>query len=295
MTLRIVVREPERTPLHLLVVEPTEIGRQGSGLLLSDPAVSRRHVRIEPDGDALAIEDLGSTYGTTVDGDRLAGRRRIRAGEVVRLGDTTLELLADAPGSGQSARSTSTDPVVALARERRPGIPVPLERAIVVVVCRVEGAAPRAEVLGRANWSAALVPYTDIIRRQVGRAGGCEVASVGDTFAVEFPTVGSAMDAMCEIQRALHAWARSHPMSVVRLCVGIDAAEAVVDRLDGFDRHLAIAAQMAECARGGEILVSSRVLAMAEPGRRSGFGLARRLTLTGLAASVQAAPLQWSR
>jgi hypothetical protein len=67
------------------------VGRDSAcDVVLADPRVSRRHVRIliDPDG-TLAFEDLGSSNGTLHNG---AARSRgpLRVGDRLRVGDTTL-------------------------------------------------------------------------------------------------------------------------------------------------------------------------------------------------------------
>ncbi len=55
---------------------------------LSDPALSRRHFRLSLDDDRLFVEDLGSTHGTFVNGQRLKPyhARRLEDGDHVRAG-----------------------------------------------------------------------------------------------------------------------------------------------------------------------------------------------------------------
>ncbi len=73
-----------------------EIGRDpGVGLLLADEEVSRRHARVEPDGDGAAIHDLGSTNGSYVNDRPLAGTQRLAPGDRVRVGLTVLELRSE--------------------------------------------------------------------------------------------------------------------------------------------------------------------------------------------------------
>lgn len=48
--------------------------------------VSRRHARLYWLADQLYIEDLGSTNGTFVDGDKVTTARRLAAGQKLRLG-----------------------------------------------------------------------------------------------------------------------------------------------------------------------------------------------------------------
>lgn len=59
-------------------------------IVLADATVSNRHARLTPHLDGFVIADLGSTNGTSVNGERLTGDRVLRGGEVLRLGDATL-------------------------------------------------------------------------------------------------------------------------------------------------------------------------------------------------------------
>jgi pSer/pThr/pTyr-binding forkhead associated (FHA) protein len=62
--------------------------------LVSDLRVSRPHARIWEEGNQYWIEDLGSKRGTKVNGEEIKGhgRRRLRSGDRVLLGETTLRL-----------------------------------------------------------------------------------------------------------------------------------------------------------------------------------------------------------
>jgi pSer/pThr/pTyr-binding forkhead associated (FHA) protein len=73
---------------------PLTIGRAGDNavVLARDDFASARHARVEAQRDGLWIIDLGSTNGTFVNGDRIDGRRRLRDGDVVRVGDTELRV-----------------------------------------------------------------------------------------------------------------------------------------------------------------------------------------------------------
>jgi pSer/pThr/pTyr-binding forkhead associated (FHA) protein/predicted Ser/Thr protein kinase len=79
----------------LLTVADEEllIGRQapGEGKLGNDIEISRRHARVsrEADGQFL-IEDLGSTNGTFVNGDRITAAHVLQAGDQLEMGDTKL-------------------------------------------------------------------------------------------------------------------------------------------------------------------------------------------------------------
>jgi cytochrome P450 / NADPH-cytochrome P450 reductase len=84
----------------LRVVNGPRAGETVSGVVGRDPAVevqlddeeiSRRHLRVWAEGDALWVEDLGSANGTFVNGERIAGRVALAPGDSVRIGRTTLE------------------------------------------------------------------------------------------------------------------------------------------------------------------------------------------------------------
>jgi hypothetical protein len=71
---------------------PVTIGRATDNTvsLSEDEFASGHHARIESQRDGVWIIDLGSTNGTFVNGARLDGRRKLREGDVVQVGDTEL-------------------------------------------------------------------------------------------------------------------------------------------------------------------------------------------------------------
>ncbi|MFL5274046.1 MAG: FHA domain-containing protein, partial [Anaeromyxobacteraceae bacterium] len=67
------------------------IGRGAeAGLRFAARNVSRAHARLVWSGGTAFVEDLGSRNGTYVNGARLEARRRLRDGDVVRVGDELL-------------------------------------------------------------------------------------------------------------------------------------------------------------------------------------------------------------
>jgi FHA domain len=57
----------------------------------ADGYASGRHARFAHGQDGDMVEDLRSTNGTFVNGDRVSGRRVLRSGDVVTIGQTQLE------------------------------------------------------------------------------------------------------------------------------------------------------------------------------------------------------------
>ncbi|MDP3498990.1 MAG: sigma 54-interacting transcriptional regulator [Myxococcales bacterium] len=94
-----VVGGPGEGPEVALGAGPLVIGAgEGCGLrVANDPGVSRRHCSVELGPHALLLKDLGSRNGTWFSGARLE-HGAIAPGALVRIGSTTLQLSATAPG-----------------------------------------------------------------------------------------------------------------------------------------------------------------------------------------------------
>jgi hypothetical protein len=81
---------PNAGETYPLEKEEIWIGREPSNdVIIPDPEVSRRHARLVLRGGGYAIEDLGSTNGTLVNGELIAGLRLLRHGDVIELGEHT--------------------------------------------------------------------------------------------------------------------------------------------------------------------------------------------------------------
>jgi S-DNA-T family DNA segregation ATPase FtsK/SpoIIIE len=69
------------------------IGRDPTATVhLTDEEVSRRHAIISVGEGQATIEDLGSVNGTHLEGRPVNGEVSVRAGDRIRVGQTTLEL-----------------------------------------------------------------------------------------------------------------------------------------------------------------------------------------------------------
>lgn len=85
----------------------TVIGRQPScDLVIQDSAASRQHAAIEITGDTVALSDLGSRNGTSVNGQRCSGTRTLAEGDVIGIGAT--QLVLQMLGRADSVREDST-------------------------------------------------------------------------------------------------------------------------------------------------------------------------------------------
>ncbi|MBD0317462.1 MAG: FHA domain-containing protein [Thermoleophilia bacterium] len=90
----VVVSSPSLEPGRALEVAPVPltIGRaaDNGAALDGDEYASAHHARVESTRDGVWLVDLGSTNGTFVNGERMNGRRRLRDGDAVRIGETEL-------------------------------------------------------------------------------------------------------------------------------------------------------------------------------------------------------------
>ncbi|MBM3853294.1 MAG: FHA domain-containing protein [Verrucomicrobia bacterium] len=84
---RLLWREPDGTVAVADVTRPLVVGRgEGCDLRLAARRLSHRHFRVWPEAGSCWIEDLGSTNGTTINGNPLTGRQQLRAGDLIAAG-----------------------------------------------------------------------------------------------------------------------------------------------------------------------------------------------------------------
>jgi len=65
------------------------LGRSDTAdIRLEDSFASGSHAELTPHGDTVVVEDLGSTNGTFLNGQPLAGPQPLRSGDRIRIGDS---------------------------------------------------------------------------------------------------------------------------------------------------------------------------------------------------------------
>ena len=98
---QLLVSEGNARDARLAVDGELLVGRAAAveeGRLGDDPEISRRHARLVRGASGeLTVEDLGSSNGTFVNGERLNALRTLQVGDVVRMGKTVLHV-TDASG-----------------------------------------------------------------------------------------------------------------------------------------------------------------------------------------------------
>jgi len=78
---------------HPVRIGVNVVGREGD-IMLPDPKVSRRHAQIVYDDGTMTLEDLGSTNGTEINGEKIpqGDKKTLNAGDSVSFGGVTLKL-----------------------------------------------------------------------------------------------------------------------------------------------------------------------------------------------------------
>ena len=102
------------------------IGRDpGNALVINDTEVSRRHTRLSWQGSGYVMEDLGSTNGTFVNGQRLGGPYVLQVGDLVSLGEQIVLAYEEVPFDPNATIVSPKSAGRASAAKPSPARPVP--------------------------------------------------------------------------------------------------------------------------------------------------------------------------
>ena len=118
---------PAGASLAPLVNDSTTVGRAPSSdvTLDGDRTVSKLHAVVVRYGSEFAVRDVGSSNGTFVNGERVAGECRLRPGDEIRVGESRLLFRG----------SQSIDVATTAAAEGPPRL-TRREREVLVALCR---------------------------------------------------------------------------------------------------------------------------------------------------------------
>jgi sigma-B regulation protein RsbU (phosphoserine phosphatase) len=99
LPLRLQITPAEGAPFdYSLRGDTLVVGRaMDADLTLADPFLSRRHSRFFRTGADLFVEDLGSRNGTIVNGQAIRQATRVEPGDVVKISNSVIAILAPAP------------------------------------------------------------------------------------------------------------------------------------------------------------------------------------------------------
>ena len=89
----VVTQSPSQAGLVFRVTRPLVLGRSAEAdLVLEDPYASDFHARLVFQAGEVRLQDLGSTNGTFVNGERMAAPMSLRRGDQIKVGQTIMEV-----------------------------------------------------------------------------------------------------------------------------------------------------------------------------------------------------------
>ena len=218
------------------------IGRSGTcDLVLDDPAVSRRHVRVsvERPGARPVVADLGSRNGTVLAGRAMTDPAAVPAGATLRLGATCLQWRTetdDAPAAVRAGLGAASGriPFNRPPRRRPPISPATL---------RVPAEPPPRPAPEPLSWAGIALPVV----------AGLVLALVWNPFMAVFAALGPLITIGTWLERRrrntrAHQQACEDSASQVRDFVAALPSEAAAERL----RRVALVPDLAELVRRAE-------------------------------------------
>lgn len=107
--LKLIIEDDEgRKTVVPFVREEITIGRQeGNTIRLTERNVSRRHARLMRQNGHVVVEDLGSSNGTRINGERISGQSPVKDGDLIQIGDYDLALQSDAAAAARPRTVTA--------------------------------------------------------------------------------------------------------------------------------------------------------------------------------------------
>jgi two-component system, cell cycle response regulator len=113
---------------HVLLTRPVVMGREDVELSLHDSNTSRRHAEVVPVDDPKAgrsylLRDLDSTNGTKLNGKKVTGSQKLKAGDKIFIGSTVIRFEfadeLDVRYQAELERALSFDPLTGLLAQRQ--------------------------------------------------------------------------------------------------------------------------------------------------------------------------------
>jgi class 3 adenylate cyclase len=131
-----------------------------------------------------------------------------------------------------------------------------------------------------------------LFHEHVAGHGAVEVDVPGASFAAAFPGPREALLCAIALQRTMAGRAADHPAEPMRVRIGLHAGEPTREAPDRVAETSLVATRIAAHARGGEILVSSRLREIAGSDLR--FGAGRTVDIEGAEEAHTAYEVCWA-
>ena len=112
--------------------EEIHLGRDlANEIAISDPEISRRHARFFLRDENIYVEDLGSTNGTFLNGERISTPQQLRSGDVITFGENIVVVFEKAIYDSDATVVASHEPPTFQPRKPEPQYSQPAPEPVV--------------------------------------------------------------------------------------------------------------------------------------------------------------------
>ena len=191
--------------------------------------------------------------------------------------EEVIQVITEFLGEGEEAVAAAEEPPAGAFRT--------------ILFTDVEGSTALTQRLGDARARELLREHERIVREALKAHGGSELKTMGDGFMASFSSVTRALECAIAMQRAFAAHNQSAP-EPIRVRVGLNAGEPVVEEKDLFGTAVQLAARICAHAEPGQILASNVVRELAA-GKGFTFADKGEATLKGFEKPVRLHEVRW--
>ena len=128
------------------------------------------------------------------------------------------------------------------------------EGTVTILFTDMEGSTSLTQRLGDAKAQEVLRTHNRIVRDALKAHTGSEIKHTGDGIMASFASASRALECAIAIQRALAQHNESNPDTPIRVRIGLNAGEPIVEEKDLFGTAVQLAARICAQAEPGEIL-----------------------------------------
>ncbi|MCH7699984.1 MAG: alpha/beta fold hydrolase [Chloroflexi bacterium] len=150
--------------------------------------------------------------------------------------------------------------------ESMPSQPAPASATglVTILFTDMEASTALTQRLGDAKAQELVRAHNAIVREALKSNGGSEIKHTGDGIMASFPTASGALECAVAIQRAVdESDVGAHGHAPLRVRIGLNAGEPVVEDDDLFGTAVQLAARVCDSAEAGEIFASNVVRELA--------------------------------
>jgi predicted component of type VI protein secretion system len=102
------------------------IGRDANNVVtINDAEISRKHAKMELRGSSYVIQDLGSTNGTFVNGNRITGMQVLNPNDIVSFGENIVLMYESVADPNATMLSSAKAPKTAARAQKPAPVPAP--------------------------------------------------------------------------------------------------------------------------------------------------------------------------